>query len=542
MKQKLLILSILFSVNIYAQEFGTNDFRISDMGDNGATNFFAFFPEVAYSDIENKYLVVWSADDNTGTVVDNEFEIYGQFISDNGIETGVNDFRISVTGTDGETQLRAEDPHVVYNSTDNEFLVVWRGETSVDNEFEIFGQIVDANTGNLVGANFRISDMGNEGDTSFGAFLPRVSYSATSNEYLVIWEGDESINNKFEIYGQRLSNSGAEIGVNDFQISQQLPLADANFDARGPDLIWNSIENDFLIVWQGETSTDDEKEIYGQIYDLDSQSISGSNFRISDMGPDTNISFFSIRPRVAYNATDNEYLVVWNGTDTVISQFEVYGQLLSSSGSELGSNDFQITAVTATDSNFDTAFPDVVWNNTNNEYMVIYRADFTLSEEEVFGQKLNASGTNNSTSFRLSDMGDDNDSSFKADSPAIATNNQNAYIITWYGDDNIPPLVGNENEIFIQMYGDSTLSLDDAQITNNIKIYPNPNTTSVLTISGLQNIDGVSLDIYDILGKRVFNNVTIENNTLNLSNLKSGLYLMKFTGTNLNKIIKLVVN
>jgi hypothetical protein len=36
---------------------------------------------VAYNSVTNEHLVVWSGDDNTGTLVDNEFEIFGQRFS-----------------------------------------------------------------------------------------------------------------------------------------------------------------------------------------------------------------------------------------------------------------------------------------------------------------------------------------------------------------------------------------------------------------------------------------------------------------------------
>ena len=42
---------IVYFVIIYqvkAQEFGVNDLRISDMGTNGITSFFAFDPRIAY--------------------------------------------------------------------------------------------------------------------------------------------------------------------------------------------------------------------------------------------------------------------------------------------------------------------------------------------------------------------------------------------------------------------------------------------------------------------------------------------------------------
>jgi large repetitive protein len=58
-------------------EIGT-DTRLSDMGPDGSFFFGAFVPAVAYNPKDNQYLVVWMGDDNTGELVDDEYEIFGQ--------------------------------------------------------------------------------------------------------------------------------------------------------------------------------------------------------------------------------------------------------------------------------------------------------------------------------------------------------------------------------------------------------------------------------------------------------------------------------
>src|SRR3989337_153711 len=85
-------------------EGGANDFRMSDMGPDGNTNFAANFPGIAYNSTNNEYLVVWVGDDTTSPLVDNEFEVFGQRLNAaTGAEVGANDFRISDMGPDGST-------------------------------------------------------------------------------------------------------------------------------------------------------------------------------------------------------------------------------------------------------------------------------------------------------------------------------------------------------------------------------------------------------------------------------------------------------
>jgi hypothetical protein len=542
MKRFLLTFIITSLTNAYAQEIGTNDLRISDMGTDGVTSFYALDPQAAYSITENKYLVVWAADDDTGSLVDNEFEIFGQFISDIGEEIHTNDFRISFTGTDGDTNFRSDQPDITWNSVNNEFLVVWKGETSIDGEYEIYGQRINANSGALIGSNFRISDVGADGDTNYGALRPKVSYSSTSNEYLVVWEADdENVNNELEIYGQRLSNIGAEIGSNDFRISNQLPEGDANFDARYPHLSWNSTDNEFLVVWQGETTVNGETEVFGQLYDANTNVLVGSNFKISDIGIDGDTSFtIGQFVRTAYNSTDEEYLVVWNGSDIITNQYEIYGQRLTSSGNEIGSNDFKITSVTNINSTFDAWSPAITWNEKNNEYFLVYRADAnnTQNEEEIYGQKITNTGSNSGGAFLLSDMGNDGDANYDADNPAVITNGHDAYLVVWEGYDNIAPNDG-ETEIYMQMYGSFSLS-SKSQNINNVSIYPNPS-------NGFLNFDSnlaqdANIKIFNLAGQLMMEKTVDFKSPLDISTLNSGMYMLNVKVDEFTQSFKLLID
>ena len=58
---------------------GDNDVRLSDMGPDGDADFGATHPAVTANTSNGEYLVVWSGDDNTGGLVKNEREVFGQF-------------------------------------------------------------------------------------------------------------------------------------------------------------------------------------------------------------------------------------------------------------------------------------------------------------------------------------------------------------------------------------------------------------------------------------------------------------------------------
>src|SRR5262249_45422753 len=157
--------------------------RLSDMGPDGNPNFGARNPAVAYNGTANEYLVVWQGDDDTGTLRDEEYEIFGQRLdAATGRAVGANDLRISHRGPDGKRLHAAFHPAVAYNGVNNQYLVVWAGDDNtaslVDDEYEIFGQPIDAATGAPVVGLFRLSSMGNLGDQSFDASDPAVAYNA----------------------------------------------------------------------------------------------------------------------------------------------------------------------------------------------------------------------------------------------------------------------------------------------------------------------------------------------------------------------------
>ena len=460
-------------------EIGPNDFLLSDMG--SSTGFAAATPAVAYNSTNNEYLVVWSGDDNSSTLVDGEFEIFGQRVNAaTGAQVGTNDFRISTMGPDGNTNYLALTPAVAYNSTNNEYLVVWHGEDNtaplVDNEPEIFGQRLNAATGAETGVDdFRLSDMGPNGDASYGASLPAVAYNSIDNEYLVVWRGDDNtaplVDNENEIFGQRLSAAGVEQGTNDFRISDTGTDGSLSFVATEPVVIHNSTDDEYLVVWQADDNTaplvDNENEIFGQRLNALGTQVGGNDFRISAMGPDGNGNYDASSPGAAYNSTNNEYLVVWAGDDNtpplVDGERDVFGQRLNAAtGAEVGSDDFRISDL-GPDGNtsFGATVGGVSYFSGSNEYLVVWSGDdntglLVNDEIEIFGQRLNAaSGAEiGSNDFRLSDLGPDGDTSFGVLSGAVAAvafnSANNEYLVVVEGDDDEGGLLEDQREIFGQ--------------------------------------------------------------------------------------------
>jgi hypothetical protein len=454
-------------------EIGTDDFRISDMGTDGDASRDALDPAVAYNSSDNEYFVVWSGDEGN----DDEFEIRGQRIDAvTGDELGTNDIVLTSMGPSGDISYTASSPAVAYNSVNNEYLVVWSGDDNtsplVEGEFEIFGQRVDA-TGAGVGNNdFRLSDMGPNGSTGYDAYSPAVTYNSASNEYLVVWRGDDDtsslVSEEYEIYYQRVYGNlalGDETGTNDVRLSEMGPDGDTDYDAYAPAVVYNSANSEYLVVWQGDDDTaplvNEEFEIFGQRLSA-AGTQQGIDFRISAVGPDGDANYDAGVPAAAYNNRDNEYLVVWPGVVGFdifnLPYYQIFGQRLdAATGAEAGINDFQISdnwgPITSPGS---AGFNAVSYNSASNEYLVIWRGinhPLTLEHgHEIYAQRISATGAEINDDVQLSRMGGYG-TTYEAYNPAIGYNiTNNEYLAVWYGDDDTGALVDEEFEIYGQRY------------------------------------------------------------------------------------------
>ncbi|VAW50484.1 hypothetical protein MNBD_GAMMA05-887 [hydrothermal vent metagenome] len=317
--------------------------RLSDMGPDGDFTYAAFLPSVAYNSQNNEYFVVWMGDDDTAPLVNNEAEIFGQRVNANtGEEIGV-DVRYSDMGPDGDTNYGANTPDVSYNDNRNEYLIVWQGDDNdgdaVDDEFEIFGQHVNAETGGEISGDKRLSFIGIDGQTQYEARNPAVAYSSIEDEYFVVYSGDDAtgfLTGEYEIYGNavRTALSKIKVGV---RLSDMGDNGLSGFDARNPSISYNINNNEYLVVWQGDDNTgalvNDEFEIYSQRINASDGSEIGLDTRLSDMGPDGDASYDAAYPSLSFNAISNEYFVIWTGRDDVFpslnGQPQLYGQQLS---------------------------------------------------------------------------------------------------------------------------------------------------------------------------------------------------------------------
>ncbi len=391
--------------------------------------------------------------------------------------------RISLTGADGDASLDGTDPSLAYNPIANQHLAVWEADSA--DGTEILGRLIDA-AGAPVGAQFAISDMGPAANLAFEAEEPAVTFNTQTSEYLVVWSGDDDrgplVDNENEIFAQRLTATGDEVGPNDRRISDMGPNGNVNFSAQNSAVIYNPTSNQYLVAWEGNDAvagTNGDDEIFVQRLNATGAPIGTNDQRVSDNGPLNDATFSADNPTVAHNSRSNEYLVAWEADDgagaLVESEDEIYVQRLASNGAEVGVDDRRISEA-GPDGNgdFEADTPSVAYNPMSNQYLVAWDGEddagaLVVDEDEVYIQRLDAGAAPvGMDDQRISTMGPDGDTTFGASVPRVVVNvRAKEYLVTWDAEDNVAPLVEGENEIFAQRLApDGTeIGADDIRVS-----------------------------------------------------------------------------
>jgi hypothetical protein len=309
------------------------------------------------------------------------------------------------------------------------------------------------------GTDFRVSNMGPDGDAAFGGFQAAAAYNSTAHEYLVVWHADNTKDEEFEIWGRRVSETGDPIG-SQFQISHIGTDGDALRKGLDPAVAYNVRTNSYLVAWYGNQpivpqTPEKHYEIWGHLVS-GAGAPTGSDFQISTTGANTSPTRAVLRhPAVAADPdpTNPRFLVVWSGnplTDPQLPQlfgkYEIFGQLINASnGLDVGT-DFRISNTGAEDSQNGGFLPAIAYNSIDREYLVAWYGNGLQAsgEFEIFGQRVSLAGAQvpNPTDIRISNVGAEGNGLREPNpsNPSIAYNsNDDEYLVTWTGN-NLPAL------------------------------------------------------------------------------------------------------
>lgn len=203
---------------------------------------------------------------------------------------------------DGTLSCGHHAPETAFNSSHNQFLVVWQTSCSSGQQ-DINAQRVGMD-GTLVDPWFCVYCGSNPRSRS----SPAVAYNATNDQYLVVWRIEIATANEIRgcIMSWNTPCSGPELIIASSPTQEDNDL---------PTVAWNSNRNQYIVVWEHQGAT---ASIHFRI--LDSEGTLGPGGIVADDNDRT--------PDVAYNHATDEYLVVWSHSNTTI-----YGRRIQWDGS-----------------------------------------------------------------------------------------------------------------------------------------------------------------------------------------------------------------
>lgn len=204
---------------------------------------------------------------------------------------------------------------------------------------------------------------------------PAAAFNAHAGEYLAVYEHDySSSNSDIDIHARRIGRDGSPA-------SSTFAVVQSGFQELHPDVAVNSTNGEYLVAWEhvAGVSNHDVKAAL-----VSSAGVPGSPFPVAVVSTTS-----EAYPAVAYNATRNEYLVVWQ--QATVDNYVIRGRRISATGALLGSVITVGNASSSISSGSLPYQPDVAWDSVNDRYLVVW-ATYTGSEYDISGQRVSGDG------------------------------------------------------------------------------------------------------------------------------------------------------
>jgi hypothetical protein len=337
-----------------------------------------------------------------------------QFARQNASVTGGSP--VGSTFTVSRQELEEKNPAIAYNPDRQEYLAVWHNDRAGNDDIQAQRLSKD---GTPVEGAFWIS-AGAGADRRY----PDVTYNSTAQEYMVVWEHEES--GKYNIHARIVYGYGGLMGSSDIVIASQ----DTDYKHYAPKVAASSTENKFLVVWQAEQAAKFAKHVVGQLVTWDG-ALDNTHFDISDAPNGHARSNIDL----AYNRTRNEFLVAWQQNDS--GNDDVYAQRVKVHN---GSGLLGSAIAVSDDANAETnpsvaALPNV---GVKGRYLVVFEYD-TGSAQGLRGQAVESDGSLGTlVTFPYAA------SSGPQHNPAVAASeNAQRFLVTWRQENYAPPAVND---------------------------------------------------------------------------------------------------
>ncbi|MFL7793566.1 MAG: hypothetical protein AB8I69_15600 [Anaerolineae bacterium] len=202
---------------------------------------------------------------------------------------------------------------------------------------------------------------------------PAVAYNSKHDEYLVVWANDRGATR--DIYAQRVASDGT-------LKSWFCVVSDANQWNFLPAVAYNPTQDEYLIVYTYQVNTDDF-DVYARRVKWNGADLDQPQYQEFYINIDSDKQWY---PAVAYNSTNDEYLVVyenyWADGRRDIAAQRVSGVF----GGGPGGGQLLSWRNIATAPSTVRRLPDVAYNAARNEYLIAYTYQAGATDGDICGK------------------------------------------------------------------------------------------------------------------------------------------------------------
>ena len=246
-------------------------------------------------------------------------------------------------------------------------LLLGMGSSSANTRF-FKDSAASVNTNLYLGEEIVISTLDNI------QYLPSVAYNWKHDEYLVVWQN--TWGGSSDIYAQRISGQGELKSW--FSVDPTAPMNPYPNDRALPSVSYDPVNDRYLVVWLYDTSGNyTNYDVHGIFVNWNGPIQGLHQFVICDWPTQQDM------PKVAYSRTEQEFMIVWLTEHPSVPAYISGRRMKASDGTFISTgSDFTISNPTEV-----RARPEIAYNLTRNEYLVVYD-----NMQDVFGTRFTGKG------------------------------------------------------------------------------------------------------------------------------------------------------
>ncbi len=223
------------------------------------------------------------------------------------------------------TYYRNENPSVAYGGNGN-FFVAWEHYANTQNP-GITTMDIYGRTVKRNGGGLSLGTVRNICTADNCQADPNVEFDSVNDQYLVVWEDARSSTNDYNIYGRLYDTDGSPVG------SEVTICGESNCQTE-PWVAFDSVNGQYMILWEeGLTPEDGPFRIMGGLYDAETLTELWSDTIAEPSGwPNYDVDYNF--PCVEFSEEAEVFIVTWNDGDISDDDWlgNVYGMLIDTSG------------------------------------------------------------------------------------------------------------------------------------------------------------------------------------------------------------------